>query len=103
MAGRRVPPVGSRIAEVQRVVADHADDIEKGRRLPDAVVAAYRQAGVNRLAMPVELGGLEAPVRETLAALAAISSVDGSAGWCAAIGAVSNLFAGYLPEASARE
>jgi alkylation response protein AidB-like acyl-CoA dehydrogenase len=32
----------------------------------------------------------------------AVAMVDGSAGWCAAIGAGSNVFAGYLPEAGAR-
>jgi alkylation response protein AidB-like acyl-CoA dehydrogenase len=88
---------------VEQVVADQPDEIEKGRRLPESVVDALRRSGINRLAIPVELGGLEAPVPETVDTIAALSSVDGSAGWCAAIGAGSNVFAGYLPERAARE
>jgi alkylation response protein AidB-like acyl-CoA dehydrogenase len=49
------------------------------------------------------LGGLQAPVTEMVDAVAAVSAADGSAGWCAAIGAGSNVFAGYLPEDGARE
>jgi indole-3-acetate monooxygenase len=94
---------GVGVADVQQVVADQADEIETGRRLPESVVDALRRSGINRLAIPVELGGLEAPVPETVETIAAISSVDGSAGWCAAIGAGSNVFAGYLPEPAARE
>ena len=91
------------VVAVQHVVADHVEEIERGRRLPDAVVDILRQAGVNRMAIPVELGGLEVPVPEAVDVIASISSVDGSAGWCAAIGAGSNVFAGYLPEAAAGE
>ena len=94
---------GVAIDDVRRVVADHVEEIEKGRRLPDAVVDALRRSGLNRMAIPVELGGFEAPVPDTVEAIAAISAVDGSAGWCAAIGAGSNVFAGYLPEAAARD
>ena len=36
-------------------------------------------------------------------AVEAVAAVDGSAGWCAAIGSGSNVFAGYMPEDGARE
>jgi indole-3-acetate monooxygenase len=32
-----------------------------------------------------------------------IAAVDGSTAWCAVIGSGSNVFAGYIPEAGARE
>jgi alkylation response protein AidB-like acyl-CoA dehydrogenase len=89
-------------AAVQDVVRAHADDIEDMRRLPDPVIAVLRESGLNRLAIPAALGGREAPVREMVKAVEAVAMVDGSAGWCAAIGAGSNVFAGYLPEAGAR-
>ena len=87
---------------VQDVVRAHADDTEDKRRLPDPVIAVLRESGLNRLAIPAALGGREAPVREMVKSVEAVAMVDGSAGWCAAIGAGSNVFAGYLPEAGAR-
>src|SRR5258708_3302774 len=87
---------------VQDVVRAHADDTEDKRRLPDSVVEVLRESGFNRLAIPATLGGREAPVREMVKSVEAVAMVDGSAGWCAAIGAGSNVFAGYLPEAGAR-
>ena len=95
------PPI--ELDEVQAVVREHVAAIEHERRLPDAVVEALHRSGLHRLAIPAELGGLEAPVRTTVAAVAAIAATDGSTGWCAAIGAGSNVFAGYLPRDAARE
>jgi indole-3-acetate monooxygenase len=79
------------------------DEIESTRRLPEVVVGTIRASGLNRLAIPSVLGGRQAPVVEMVEAVEAVASVDGSAGWCAAIGAGSNVFAGYLPEEGARE
>jgi alkylation response protein AidB-like acyl-CoA dehydrogenase len=78
-----------------------ADEIERNRRLPDALVAALRDTGINRLLIPAALGGLEAPMLDVMDVMERIASADGSAGWCAAIGAGSNVFAGYLPKAGA--
>ena len=94
------PPI--ELDEVQAVVREHVAAIEQDRRLPDAVVEALHRSGLHRLAIPAELGGLEAPVGTTVAAIAAIAATDGSTGWCAAIGAGSNVFAGYLPRDAAR-
>jgi alkylation response protein AidB-like acyl-CoA dehydrogenase len=46
--------------------------------------------------------GLQAPAVEVMDVVERIAAVDGSTGWCAMIGAGSNLFAGYLPESGAR-
>jgi alkylation response protein AidB-like acyl-CoA dehydrogenase len=91
------------IADVRSTVHAHEEAIERDRRLPDAVVDAMRRSGLHRLAMPSELGGSEAPVAATVDAIAAVAAANGSVGWCAAIGAGSNVFAGYLPEDAARE
>src|SRR5438093_4629343 len=79
-----------------------ADEIERSRRLPDAVVAALRDTGINRLLIPAALGGMEAPITDVMDIMERIAAVDGSTGWCAAIGAGSNLFAGYMPATGAR-
>ena len=83
------------------LVRSAADEIERSRRLPDAVVAALRDTGINRLSIPAELGGIDARMVDVVDIMEKIAAVDGSAGWCAAIGAGSNIFAGYLPKAGA--
>src|SRR5947207_4989706 len=83
------------------LVHSAADEIERGRRLPDAVVAALHDTGINRLLIPAALGGMEAAVIDVMDVMERIAAVDGSAGWCAAIGAGSNVFAGYMPATGA--
>jgi indole-3-acetate monooxygenase len=89
------------VERVVAVVAAAAEEIERGRRLPDGVVSALRESGIHRLAMPRELGGLEVPVAESMDVFERLAAVDGSTAWCAVIGAGSNLFAGYLPREEA--
>ena len=76
-------------------------EIERNRRLPDSVVAALRHTGINRLLIPAALGGTEAPIIDVMDVMERIAAVDGSAGWCTAIGAGSNVFAGYMPATGA--
>src|SRR6266566_4248231 len=76
-------------------------EIECNRRLPDSVVAALRHTGINRMLIPAALGGMEAPITDVMDVMERIAAVDGSAGWCTAIGAGSNLFAGYMPATGA--
>jgi len=84
------------------VVSASVEEIERTRRLPDVVVSALRESGVHRLAVPRELGGMEAPVTVGMDVFEHLAAVDGSTAWCAVIGAGTNLFAGYLPEGAAR-
>jgi hypothetical protein len=44
------------VDEVLDLVHAAADQIERSRRLPDAVVAALRDTGINRLLIPAALG-----------------------------------------------
>lgn len=80
-----------------------ADDIDRDRRLADEVVEAIRNSGLNRMAVPAELGGSESSPAEMAAIIETIASVDGSAGWCAAVGSGTNVFAGYVPRHAAEE
>ena len=59
-------------------------------------MSALRDSGIHRLAVPHELGGIEAPVTEAMDTFERLAAVDASTAWCAVIGAGSNLFAGYL-------
>jgi alkylation response protein AidB-like acyl-CoA dehydrogenase len=89
------------VDRVVNLVHAAADEIERSRRLPDAVVAALRDTGINRLLIPTALGGVEAPITDVMDVMERIAAVDGSAGWCAAIGAGSNVFSGYMPATGA--
>src|SRR5262245_42984055 len=85
------------------LVAEQADEIERERRITDDVLASLRASGMNRMAVPAALGGLEAPVAGVVGLVERIAAVDASTAWCAVIGGGSNLFAGYIGEAAARE
>jgi alkylation response protein AidB-like acyl-CoA dehydrogenase len=95
--------LAERISALSSVVAEHVADMEQQRRLSDAVVEGLRATGLNRSLVPAALGGDERHVLEVLEAIEQIASMDGSTGWCAAIGAGSNMFAGYLPKEAAAE
>src|SRR5687767_7739203 len=77
-------------------VESHVEEMERQRRISDDVVAAIRATGLNRSLIPTDLGGDERHPIEVFEAIERIASFDGSTGWCAAIGAGSNLFAGYV-------
>jgi indole-3-acetate monooxygenase len=85
------------------LVRERSGEIERERRLSEDVVLALQRTGVNRLALPTALGGLQARTSDVMDIVERIAAVDGSTGWCAVIGAGSNLFAGYMREAAARE
>lgn len=76
---------------------------ERLRRLPPELVEALRGAGIFRMLVPATLGGAEVDPSTLVRALEELSRADGSAGWCAMIGATSAVVAAYLPEAAARE
>ena len=90
------------VDDLLAVVAGAVEEIEGSRRLPDRVVAALRDSGIHRLALPRELGGVETPVSPAMDVFERIAAVDGSTGWCAVIGSGSNIFAGLLAEETAR-
>ncbi|MDQ1742299.1 MAG: indole-3-acetate monooxygenase [Pseudonocardiales bacterium] len=78
-------------------------EIERAGRLPVDVVAALHRAGVFRLWMPRELGGLEAEPPVVLRVLETLAEADGSTGWCAATGMASNSVGGFVAEDGARQ
>lgn len=83
--------------------AHFAAESERERRLPAELVAEMADAGVFRLCVPREAGGLEEHPAVLVQTVESLARGDGAAGWCAAINATSGLLAGYLPEAAASE
>ncbi len=85
------------------VIAPLSARIEAERRLPPEAVGALVEAGVFKLLVPASLGGAEASLGTLVAVLEEIGHADGSAGWCAMIGASSGLMSGFLdPDVSRR-
>jgi alkylation response protein AidB-like acyl-CoA dehydrogenase len=80
-----------------------AVETERGRRLLPALAAKMAEAGLFRLCVPRDLGGLEASPREAIEVLEEVARADGAAGWCVMVAITSSLVAGYLDEATARE
>jgi indole-3-acetate monooxygenase len=95
--------VQTELGDLEHVVRRRTDEIDRERRVPDDVLAALRATGLNRMAVPVELGGDAHPPARMAALVEEIAAVDGSVGWLAAVGAGSNLFAGYVPRSAASE
>jgi alkylation response protein AidB-like acyl-CoA dehydrogenase len=78
-------------------------DIEQARRLPADLAAALCDTGIFSLGVPRELGGREATPMEMMRVIETVATADGSAGWCAMIGAGNNVSAGYINGRGARE
>src|SRR6266545_6497802 len=89
--------------DVLALVADRAAASDESGHLDPEVVAALAAAGINRLVLPVELGGFAVSPRRTVEVVEQLAAVDGSAAWAAAIGFGTSLFAGYLPPDGAAE
>lgn len=84
-------------------IANRAAEVEQARRVPGELVDALVAAGAFRLAVPAELGGVEAHPRQLLEVIEEVARADGSVGWVTMIGAVTGVMAAYLPEAAAKE
>lgn len=91
------------VTELAEGLRSRGAEIEQAGRLPAEVVERLRQAGVFRLWMPRELGGLEAGPATVLQVVETLSAADGSTGWCVATGLASNSVGGFVPEDGARQ
>jgi indole-3-acetate monooxygenase len=81
----------SRISALAPVIAQHAQDMEQGRRLPAELVSALRSARIYGLLRPRRYGGLELDAPSAFQAIAALAKLDGSVGWNAMIGQIGGL------------
>jgi alkylation response protein AidB-like acyl-CoA dehydrogenase len=98
-----IAPSIDAIRAMAPLIREHADATESERRLPEPVVRALLNEGVFNLLVPRSLGGAEADPLLVCQMIEELSMIDGSTGWCAMLGASYGLFAGLLPEETARE
>jgi alkylation response protein AidB-like acyl-CoA dehydrogenase len=84
-------------------VRELGDEIEEGRHLPVELADAFRSIGLWRACVPETAGGVDfVDLAALLAAFEVVSAADGSAGWCAMIGATSGLVLAYVDQAVAK-
>ena len=98
--GKAIEAIAGEISAAARALAA---EIERGRRLPDELVARLRESGLLRAGAPREVGGLELAPGEALGCAEEIARGDASAGWCVSIAMTSSLLAAYLPPQSREE
>lgn len=92
------------IEELLPRVRELADQAEDGRRLPTELAAAFGRAGLWHACIPEAAGGIELHnLNALLQAFSEVAAADGSAGWCAMIGATSGVIYAYLDQAVAKE
>jgi alkylation response protein AidB-like acyl-CoA dehydrogenase len=77
---------GSRLVAAARGLAPlieaAAEEIERERRLPGALVEALFDAGLFTMLLPASLGGSELPIPTFARAVEALARADGSVAWC---------------------
>ena len=91
------------IHELVPTIRARAAEIEQARRMPADLARSLAAAGLFRMAVPKEAGGLELEPTAMLRAIEAAGAADASVGWCVMIGATSGVTAAYLPMPLARE
>ncbi len=84
-------------------IKSHRGEIERERRLPLELVAALKRAGVFRMTMPKDMGGMELDPISQLRIIEVLSEANTSVGWCVMIGSDNGYFSSFLEQNVARE
>jgi indole-3-acetate monooxygenase len=92
---RRADPL-ARARELAPMIAATADEAEKLRHLPPALVDRLHEACLFRMLYPRSVGGDEVEPGIYVLAVAELARADGSVGWCVSIANSIGLFAPYL-------
>jgi len=89
--------------DISRLARELAVETDRGRRLPEELVAALRGSGLLRAGAPLEAAGLELAPASALRCAEEVARGDASAGWCVSIAITSSLLAAYLPSEAREE
>lgn len=79
------------------------EQIETDRNLPPSLVKAMTDAGLFRMMVPKQFGGLEVDMATVLRVIEDTAKMHGSVGWCTMIGGIGGLICGFLSDEGARE
>ena len=84
------------------LILNKQEEIEQQRRLPPEIVDALKEAGVFRMTIPKDFGGLELDPIEQLRIIEQLAWFDASVGWCVMIGCDGGLYTGFLNQEIAK-
>jgi alkylation response protein AidB-like acyl-CoA dehydrogenase len=85
------------------LIAAHAEQAERARRLPEAVLAALFEAGLFRLLLPRAFGGAEVDPVTFVRTIEAVAQADASTAWVLCQVSGSSMISAYLKPAVVRE
>jgi alkylation response protein AidB-like acyl-CoA dehydrogenase len=85
------------------LIAEHRQNFDRDRCLPEPVFAALAEAGLFRLWLPRSLGGPQLSPLQFMEIVEEAAALDGSVGWLVGNGAGMSRVAGYLGPVAARE
>src|SRR6516165_7292349 len=80
-----------------------AEDIERRRDLPEAIVESLIERGLFRLLLPSTLGGAELPPAAYVAVIEEVAKHDASVAWCLGQACGCTMTSAYLDPDTARE
>jgi alkylation response protein AidB-like acyl-CoA dehydrogenase len=75
----------ARAERLRPLLADYAKQGADDRRIPEASIAALREAGLFKVMLPRRYGGYEAGARTSLDVMTAIAHGDGATAWVASL------------------
>ena len=84
------------IARIAPAIAAAADEAERERRLPPALLDALHGAGLFRMLLPRRFGGAEMPLPRYMPVVEAVAKLDGSTAWCLGQGNGCAMTAGFV-------
>ena len=96
-------PMVRAAVELQPVLRDYHDELEREQRVPPAVFARLREAGFYKMVIPRSLGGLQLDTLTFLRAVEKLAEGAGSVGWNLGNGGVGQLVTLGLPEDGVEE
>jgi indole-3-acetate monooxygenase len=102
-AGTEDSPVLHAAIGLAEQIREASDEIETGRRIPQSIATAMKEAGVFGMVMPRAWGGPELDPLTQIRVIEALAMADGSVGWCAMIGCDSGYVSAFLDQDVARE
>lgn len=88
---------------LQPLLAEHADETERTRRVAEACIDALRDAGLFRMLTPKRCGGHEVCARTWLDVIALVAEACGSTAWVLSLLTQTAWFAGMLDDQARAE
>ena len=89
-------PIVQVARDLQPLIAECADETEANGKPPDHLIETFTDAGLFRLFIPADAGGLEVPPLVTFHTVEALSEADPSSGWVVMLAAELSLVTGFI-------